>query len=76
MQCVCGSTTHLQITHTDCRFNPKNTLNYGFTSSPTTSILSEVSNLSVNSPNKRKKIGLTNKISKKLFIPYSRVILT
>ena len=76
MQCVCGSTTHLRITHTDCRFNPKNTLNYGFTSSPTTSILSEVSNLSVNSPNKRKKIGLTNKISKKLFIPDSRVILT
>jgi hypothetical protein len=76
MQCVCGSTTHFRITHTDCRFNPKNTLNYGFTSSPTTSILSEVSNLSVNSPNKRKKIGLTNKISKKLFIPDSRVILT
>ena len=76
MQCVCGSTTHLRITHTDCRFNPKNTLKYEFTSSPTTSILSEVSNLSVNSPNKRKKIGLTNKISKKLFIPDSRVILT
>ena len=47
----------------------KNSLNNAFVCSPTTSIVFEVSKLSVNnSPNKRKKSGPTNKAHKKLFL--------
>ena len=78
MSCVCGSTTHRRITHTDCRFNQSfvNNLNTAFVSSPTTFACYKISTLSLNmTPTKRKApISLTN-VSKKLNFSTNLVIL-
>ena len=51
MSCVCGSKTHLRITHSECKYNQRfnnQVFNNAFIDSPTTSVSNEIKILNIN----------------------------